>query len=68
MSTLHLCLVCGGRDVSTTSSPVNVDVLTGGVLGVGILGLDVESVGTEVVTLGLQQVGRQVLGAVTVEP
>lgn len=33
---------------------------------VGVLGLDAESVGTEVVTLGLQQVGGQVLGAVAV--
>lgn len=33
-----------------------------------MLRLDVESVSTKVVTLGLQQVGGQVLGAVSVEP
>lgn len=33
---------------------------------VGALGLDAESVGTEVVTLGLEQVGGQVAGAVAV--
>lgn len=38
------------------------------VLLAGILGLDAESVGTEVVTLGLEQVGGEVLGAVAVEP
>ena len=32
----------------------------------GVLGLDAESVGTEVVTLGLEEVGGQVLGAVAV--
>jgi hypothetical protein len=43
-----------------------VDVLALGVLLVGVLGLDAESVGTEVVTLGLEHVGGQVLGAVSV--
>lgn len=43
-----------------------MDVLALGEVLVGILGLDAESVGTEVVTLGLQQVGGQVLGAVAV--
>lgn len=32
----------------------------------GVLGLDAEGVGTEVVTLSLQQVGGQVLGAVAI--
>lgn len=36
-------------------------------LVVGILWLDLESVGTKVVTLSLEKVGRQVLGAVTIE-
>jgi hypothetical protein len=44
-----------------------VDVLALLVLLVGVLGLDQEGVGTEVVTLSLQHVGGQVLGAVTVE-
>lgn len=64
----HLCLVGGSRDVSTTASPVDVSVGADGVLVAGELGLDLEGVGTEVVTLGLEQVGGQVLGAVTVEP
>jgi hypothetical protein len=43
-----------------------VDVLALGEGLAGVLGLDAESVGTEVVTLGLEEVGRQVLGAVAV--
>lgn len=54
------------RDVSTPSGPVDVDVLALLVGLVGVLGLDPEGVGTEVVTLRLQQVGGQVLGAVSV--
>lgn len=38
------------------------------VLVVGVLGLDLEGVGTEVVTLGLEKVGREILRAVSVEP
>jgi len=45
-----------------------VNVLAVLVLGVGELGLDLEGVGAEVVSLGLEQVGGQVLGAVAVEP
>lgn len=55
-----------GGHVTTTAGPVDVDVLALGVVLVGVLGLDAEGVGTEVVTLGLQQVGREVLGAVAV--
>jgi hypothetical protein len=43
-----------------------VDVLALGVLLAGVLGLDAESVGTEVITLGLEHVRGEVLGAVTV--
>lgn len=43
-----------------------MDILALGESLAGVLGLDAESVGTEVVTLGLEQVGGQVLGAVTV--
>lgn len=39
-----------------------------GVLLASELGLDLEGVGTEVITLGLEQVGGQILGTVTVEP
>lgn len=44
-----------------------MDVLALGVLAAGVLGLDPERVRTEVVTLSLEQVRRQVLGAVAVE-
>jgi hypothetical protein len=43
-----------------------VDVLALGVRLAGVLGLDAEGVGTEVVTLGLEEVGGQVLGSVSV--
>lgn len=62
-----LCVVGGSRHVSTTASPVDVVVFANLELVVGILGLDQESVSTEVITLGLEKVGRQILGAVTVE-
>ena len=52
--------------VTTAAGPVDVDVLVLREVLVGVLGLDAEGVGTEVVTLGLQQVGREVLGTVTV--
>lgn len=45
-----------------------MDVVTNLVLGVGELWLDLEGVGTEVISLGLEQVGGEVLGAVTIEP
>jgi hypothetical protein len=80
---LNLCEVGRGRDVASTTSPVDVDVLALGQRGAGVLRLHTESVGTysatlvlsvvdgwwrdtEVVTLGLQKVCRQVLGPVTV--
>ena len=62
----RLSSVGGSRDVTTAAGPVDVDVLALGVLLAGVLGLDAEGVGTEVVTLGLEHVGGQVLGAVTV--
>ena len=52
--------------IATTSGPVNVDVLTLREVLVSALGLDAEGVSTEVVTLGLEQVGGEVLGAVSV--
>lgn len=55
--TTTLCIVCRGRDVSSTSSPVDVNVLALRVIRVGIFRLDPEGVGTEVITLGLQKVG-----------
>lgn len=58
--------VGGGGHVTTSTSPVDVDILALGVVLVGALGLDAEGVSTEVVTLSLQQVGREVSGAVSV--
>lgn len=43
-----------------------MDILALGEGLAGILGLDAESVSTEVITLGLEEVGGQVLGAVAV--
>ena len=63
---IKLSIVGRGRNVATPSCPVDVDVLALLVLLVGVFGLDAEGVGTEVVTLGLQQVGGQVLGAVAI--
>lgn len=54
------------RDVSSPSSPVDVDVLALLVLLVGELWLDPEGVCTKVITLRLEKVGGEVLGAVTV--
>lgn len=45
-----------------------MDVLALGVLLGGVLGLDKEGVGTEVVALSLEEVRGEVLGAVTIEP
>lgn len=55
-----------GRDVSTPSGPVDVDVLALLVCIVGVLRLDPEGVCTKVVTLRLQKVGGKVLGTVSV--
>ena len=65
---MRLGSVCRGRHITTTSSPVDVDVFALGVLLVGVLGLDPEGVCAEVVTLCLQDIRRQVLGPVTVKP
>jgi len=65
---LFLSIVCRGRDVAAPPGPVDVDVLVRRVLLVGLLGLDAEGVGAEVVTLGLEQVGREVLRPVPIEP
>lgn len=65
---LNLCLVCRRTHVTSTTSPVNVDILALLVLGIRELRLDLEGMRTEVITLRLEQVGGQVLGTVTVEP
>lgn len=45
-----------------------MDILPLGVLGRGSLGLDSEGVGTEVITLSLEEVGGQVFGSVAIKP
>lgn len=45
-----------------------MDVLAIRILLAGVLGLDAESVGTEVITLSLEEVRGEILGAVTIEP
>ena len=54
------------RDVTTSSGPVDVDVLALWILLAGVLWLDPEGVGTKVITLGLEKVGWEVLGPVAV--
>lgn len=46
-------LVCGSRHVTAASGPVNMDICVSRVLLTGMLGLDLEGVGAEVITLGL---------------
>lgn len=62
----HLSLVGRSGDVAATAGPVDVDVLAFGVFLAGVFGLDAEGVGSEVVTLSLEQVGGKVLGAVSI--
>lgn len=64
--TPNLSNVGRGRHVTTATGPVDVNVLVDGEVVAGVLGLDAEGVGTEVVTLGLQQVGGEVPGTVAV--
>jgi len=45
-----------------------MDVLSFLVLGAGELWLDLECVSTKVISLGLEQVGWEILGTVTIEP
>jgi hypothetical protein len=62
----QLTMTYRSRDVTTPSGPVDVDVLALLVLLVGVFWLDPEGVCAEVVTLCLEQVGGQVLRAVSV--
>jgi hypothetical protein len=62
----RLCVVSRGRNIASSAGPVDVNVLAFGVILVGVLGLNPEGMCTEVVTLGLEKVGGQVLGAVSV--
>lgn len=59
----HLCIVGRSTDIAAAAGPVDVDVFAFWVLFAGKLWLDEEGVGAEVVTLSLEEVGRQVLSA-----
>lgn len=55
-----------GGHVAATPCPVDVDILALGEVLARELGLDAECVRTKIIPLSLQQVGWQVLGAVTI--
>lgn len=63
-----LCLIGRCRDVTASASPVDMVILAFGVLLASEFRLDLEGVGTEVVSLRLEQVGRQILCPVTIVP
>ncbi|KAH3667268.1 hypothetical protein OGAPHI_002917 [Ogataea philodendri] len=63
---LYLGVVSGSRNITTLSGPVDVNGITNLSRLGGKLRQDLESVGSEVVSLGLQQVSWQLLGSVTV--
>jgi hypothetical protein len=62
-----LSVIGGGRHVTTASGPVDVDVLAGLKFGVLLSRLDTEGVGTEVITLSLEDIGGNDLAPVTVQ-
>ena len=62
-----LSVVSRGRHVATASSPVDVDISAGLKLGILLSGEDTEGVGTEVVTLSLEDIGGNDLAPVTVQ-
>lgn len=66
--TYYLCLVRRSTDISSTSSPVDVDMVALRVFLASVFFLDLESMCAKVVSLSLEKVGREILCAVTVEP
>jgi len=62
-----LSVISRGRNVTTASGPVDVNVLASLKLRVFFSGEDTEGVGTEVVTLSLEDIGRNDLAPVTVQ-
>jgi len=62
-----LSVIGRGRHVATASGPVDVNVFASLELGVLFSGEDTEGVGTEVVTLSLEDIGRNDLAPVTVQ-
>ena len=62
-----LSVISRGRNGTTASGPVDMDILAGLKLGVLLSGEDTEGVGTEVVTLSLEDIGGNDLTPVTVQ-
>lgn len=63
-----LCLVGGRRYVTASAGPVDMVILTFGILLAGILGLDSECVSTEIISLRLQKICWEVFRAVPIIP
>ncbi len=63
-----LCLVGRRRHVTASARPIDVIILVFRILLASILRLDPKCVSTEVVSLGLQQVCREVFRAVPIIP
>jgi len=62
-----LCDVRGGGNIATTSGPVDMDILASGEPLILFARKDAESVGAEVITLCLDDVGGDNFAPVTVE-
>ena len=64
----HLSLISRSRNIPTASRPIDMNILALGVLLTRMLRLDLERMRTEVIALSLEEIGREILGAVAVEP
>lgn len=63
-----LCLIGGRRYVTASASPIDVVILTFRILPARMLGLDLECMGTEVISLRLQKICWEILRAVPIIP
>ena len=61
-----LCLIRRGRNIPTTTSPVDVNVFSLGMFLARILWFDAESVSSKIISLRLDKVGGQVFGPIAV--
>ncbi len=59
-------LIGGGRHITASARPVDMDVFALRVLLASKFGLDAESVRAKVVALGLEEIRRQVLATITI--
>ena len=62
----NLCLIGRRRHIATPPSPIDVVVLALRIFVICVLWFNSESMSSEVISLGLQEVGRQILGSITV--